>query len=63
VNFGHDAIDSIHYAYRRDEMWGKMKDWLRDGGVIDTDPGLAADLAKPMLVSDQKQRIKLESKE
>jgi hypothetical protein len=63
VNFGHDAIDSIHYAYRRDEMWGKMKDWLRDGGAIDTDPGLAADLAKPMLVSDQKQRIKLESKD
>jgi hypothetical protein len=63
VNFGHDAIDSIHYAYRRDEMWGKMKDWLREGGAIDNDPGLAADLAKPMLVSDQKQRIKLESKE
>lgn len=63
VNFGHDAIDSVHYAYRRDEMWGKMKDWLRDGGAIDADPGLAADLAKPMLVSDQKQRIKLESKD
>lgn len=63
VNFGHDAIDQAHYAYRRDEMWGKMKDWLRDGGAIDTDPGLAADLAKPMLVSDLKQRIKLESKE
>jgi hypothetical protein len=62
VNFGQDAIDS-HYAYRRDEMWGKMKHWLIDGGAIDKDPGLAADLAKPMLVSDLKQRVKLESKE
>jgi hypothetical protein len=63
VNFGHDALDAIHYAYRRDEMWGKMKTWLLEGGAIDKDPGLSADLAKPMLVSDREQRIKLESKE
>jgi hypothetical protein len=62
VNFGADATDS-HYAYRRDEMWGKMKQALIDGLAIDKDPGLAADLAKPMLVSDNKQRVKLESKE
>ena len=64
VNFGHDALDSIHYCYRRDEMWGRMRDWLRQGGAIDNDPGLAADLAKPMLVSDRDLgRIKLESKD
>jgi hypothetical protein len=63
VNFGHDALDSKHYVYRRDEMWGKMRTWLRDSGAIDKDPGLSADLAKPMLVSDTEQRIKLESKE
>jgi hypothetical protein len=40
-----------------------MRQWLFDGGAIDRDPGLAADLAKPMLVSDLKQRVKLESKE
>jgi hypothetical protein len=62
VNFGHDAIDSIHYCYRRDEMWGRMKAWLRESGAIDSDPGLAADLAKPMLVGDG-QRVKLESKD
>lgn len=62
VNFGHDAIDSLHYSYRRDEMWGRMKQWLRDSGAIDNDPGLAADLAKPMLVGNG-QRIKLESKD
>lgn len=62
INFGHDAIDSLHYSYRRDEMWGKMKAWLRESGAIDSDPGLAADLAKPMLVGDG-QRVKLESKD
>jgi len=62
VNFGHDAIDSIHYCYRRDEMWGRMKDWLRESGAIDSDPGLAADLAKPMLVGGG-DRVKLESKD
>jgi hypothetical protein len=61
VNFGADSPDS-HYAYMRDFMWGKMKDWLRDG-AIDNDPGLAQDLAKPILVSDPKQRVKLESKD
>lgn len=62
INFGAHSPDT-HYAYFRDFMWGKSKQWLVDGGAIDKDPGLAADLAKPMLVSDPKQRVKLESKE
>jgi hypothetical protein len=62
VNFGHDAIDP-HYAYRRDEMWGRMKDWMREGGAIDDDHELAADLQKPVLISDLKQRVKLEPKD
>jgi hypothetical protein len=61
VNFGADSPDS-HYAYMRDYMWGKMREWLAQG-AIDKDPGLGADLAKPLLVSDLKQRVKLESKE
>jgi hypothetical protein len=62
INFGQDSTD-MKYAYRRDEMWGKLKTWLQEGGAIDTDPGLASDLAKPILVSDRLQRVKLESKE
>jgi hypothetical protein len=62
VNFGQDSTDP-KYAYRRDEMWGKMKQWLQDGGAIDKDPGLEADLSKPILVGDRLQRVKLESKE
>lgn len=62
INFGHDAIDDLHYAYRRDEMWGNMKDWLLHG-AIDQDPELAADLQKPVLISDIRQRVKLEPKD
>lgn len=62
INFGHDAIDSLHYCYRRDEMWGQMKAWLRASGAIDSDPGLAADLAKPKSIGNG-QRVKLEPKD
>jgi hypothetical protein len=62
VNFGQDSTDP-KYAYRRDEMWGKMKSWLQEGGSIDKDRDLAADLQKPILVYDRLQRVKLESKE
>ena len=61
VNFGAHSPDSKS-AYMRDYMWQRMKEWLRDG-AIDNDPGLAADLAGPCLVSDKQQRIKLEDKE
>jgi hypothetical protein len=63
VNFGDQALDSKFYVLRRDEMWGKMKDWLRNGGAIDPDKDLAADLQKPILMSDREQRIKLEPKD
>lgn len=62
INFGHDALANQHYALRRDEMWGKLKDWLMIG-AIDSDPELAADLQKPVLMSDRLQRVKLEPKD
>lgn len=63
VNFGDQALRSQFYAYRRDEMWGAMKEWLRGSGSIDPDKDLAADLQKPILVHDRENRIKLESKD
>src|SRR5262249_43295102 len=51
------------YAYWRDYMWGEMKQWMIDGGAIDKDPGLEADLGKPILVSDRLNRVKLEPKD
>jgi hypothetical protein len=61
VNFGAHS-PSERCAYFRDYIWQRMKEWLRDG-AIDTDPGLAADLSKPVLVSDKLNRVKLESKD
>src|SRR5215469_2225893 len=61
VYFGAQSPD-FRYAYMRDYMWGQMKEWLRNG-AIDEDTGLEADLAGPALVSDLRQRVKLESKE
>jgi hypothetical protein len=61
VNFGAESPDPA-CAYFRDCMWERMKQWLIQG-AIDKDPELEADLGAPILVSDPKQRIKLESKE
>ena len=63
VNFGDQALRDDMYVLRRDEMWGSLKDWLRDGGCIDDDQELATDLQKPQLMPDTKQRIKLEPKD
>jgi len=63
VNFGDQALHGQFYALRRDEMWGEMKNWLRDGGAIDADKELASDLQKPILVKDRELRVKLESKD
>lgn len=62
VNFGADS-PSPHCAYWRDYMWDAMKTWLMEGGAIDDDHDLAADLQKPVLMPDLKQRIKLEPKD
>jgi hypothetical protein len=61
VNFGADSPDP-RCAYFRDFMWWKMQQWLSDG-AIDKSADLAEDLAKPILVSERLNRIKLESKE
>lgn len=61
INFGADSPEPS-CAYFRDYMWEKMKQWLIDG-AIDADPRLEADLSGPLLVTDPKQRIKLESKD
>lgn len=62
VNFGADS-PRPHCAYWRDYMWDEMKKWMQQGGAIDDDHELAADLQKPVLVSDRLQRVKLESKD
>lgn len=51
------------YLNKRAEMWGDMKDWLKDGGAIEDDPELTDDLIGPEYKVNDKGEIQLESKE
>jgi hypothetical protein len=52
------------YLNKRAEMWGRMKAWLKDGGVIDPrDEVLYQDLIGPETVPRLDGKIRLEGKE
>jgi hypothetical protein len=65
VNAGAKAMDERRFANRRAEMWGLMRDWLRDRGVISQSIGaeLIDDLLSPLYKFDAQSRIILERKE
>lgn len=55
---------SVHYANKRAEMWGNMRDWLR-GGSIPDDPDLAQELTGVQfgyIFRDGRDTIMLEKK-
>lgn len=62
VQFGAGADDPKTYARLREEMWGRMKLWLTDGGTIPNDPGLIEDLTSPEYDILPGGQVKLESK-
>ena len=62
IQFSSSADDPETYDRKRDEMWGKMKDWLEDGGTIPNDKGLKEELVSPEFDYTLKGAIKLESK-
>lgn len=47
---------------KRAEMWKNMRDWLKDGGVLPLDPGLAQEITGPETVARLDGKIQLESK-
>ena len=51
------------YRNKRAEMWGEMRDWLKDGGAIPEDDVLRTDLTGPELAPTLDGKIQLESKE
>jgi len=60
--FGGKAIDP-GFMNKRAEMWGGMKQWLKEGGVIDPkDEGLYQDLIGPETVPRTDGKVLLESK-
>jgi len=65
VNFGAAAIKHGEYANRRAEIWGELRDWLREPGGVDLpdDDALHAHICAPGYGFDSLSRLRLEKKE
>lgn len=61
VSFGAESQDQ-GYLNKRSEMWGLMKQWLKEGGAIPDDPMLAEDIEGPEYEVKLNGKIVLESK-
>lgn len=72
VNFGakpdmiNDVDSQILYANKRAEMWGAMREWLKQGSIVDfvsgSEVGLVEELAAPTYGHNVREAIVLESK-
>lgn len=65
VNFGAAAARDDEYANKRAEIWGELRQWLRDPGGADLpdDDELHAHLCAPGYGFDSLSRLRLEKKE
>lgn len=64
VNGGEKPLDGQRYINKRAEMWGEMREWLKDQPVqIPDDDVLHGDLTGPLYSYDSNTRLKLERKE
>ena len=67
VNSGRAAVERNRYANMRAEMWGRMRVWLRERaalqGLTDYAKELQDDLTSLNYDFDQRDRMKLESKD
>jgi hypothetical protein len=64
VNGGLKPIDDKTYYNKRAEMWGRMRNWLRDGADIPIDDSeLRTSLIGVEYGFDEKERIRLERKQ
>jgi len=61
VNFGNKSKNPLMYGNKRAEMWGSMREWLKNAS-IPSDRMLKSDLISPMMKPDSKGTIFLESK-
>jgi len=62
VNAGGKPMRPERYANKRAEMWGVMRDWLKDRGCLPDDRELADDLTAPLYEYDHANRLVLEQK-
>lgn len=64
INFAQTPDRPEEYKNKRSEMWGRMRDWLRDeDAVLPDDDDLKYDLTAPEYFYDLSNRLQLESKE
>jgi len=61
VNFGNKSRNPLMWGNMRAQMWGDMRDWLRNASIPD-DRLLKTDLISPIMKPDSKGTIFLESK-
>ena len=61
VNFGWKAKNQVMWGNKRAEMWGAMRDWLKNASIPD-DRQLKTDLTGPKTKPDSSGKIFLESK-
>lgn len=61
VNFSQSPDDKDKYPGKREEMWDRMAEWLKEGAIPD-DKELVEDLVSPTYQFDVQGRRKLESK-
>jgi hypothetical protein len=62
VGFGNNASDERTYANKVAEMWGRMRDWLFNGGAIKNNATLEKELTDREYSHNKKEQIMLESK-
>lgn len=64
VNFGEKALEPEKYSNRRAEMWGSMRDWIKETPcrIPDSD-SLHGDLIAPGYKFDSNSRLLIEKKE
>lgn len=62
VQTGERATAPNEYVNHRAELWGRMRAWLRESGVLPNDPTLERELTAPEYDYDDKNRLRLESK-
>lgn len=62
IQFGATALDKTRFVNLKAEMWDKMREWLADGQILDSDE-MEADLCGPGYDHDSNGRLQLEKKE
>lgn len=63
VNFGAKADDDLKWFNKRAEMWGDLRESMRQGLEIEDNSNLRSDLLGPLYFFSPKEQIKLERKE